>query len=120
MRYLTEAAGLAGAVLAGAAYLPQIIHLIRERCSAGISRTAFLIWLASSALVGVHAVAIGAGVFIVLATVQIAAISVILVHASLYANSYCDTHSPARGRSPDRSDRTQTDRARQLAAGYRS
>jgi len=34
----TEIAGFAGAGLAGAAYVPQISHLIRARCSAGISR----------------------------------------------------------------------------------
>ena len=33
----TEIAGFAGAGLAGAAYIPQISHLIRARCSAGIS-----------------------------------------------------------------------------------
>jgi hypothetical protein len=37
----TEFAGFAGAGLAGAAYVPQISHLVRARCSAGISRLAF-------------------------------------------------------------------------------
>jgi uncharacterized protein with PQ loop repeat len=109
MHNFTEAAGLAGAVLAGAAYLPQIIHLLREHCSAGISRTAFGLWLVSSALVAVHAVAIGAVVFILLAAVQIAAISVILVSATVYAGAYCDSHSPPP-RNPDRSARTRQPR----------
>jgi hypothetical protein len=30
---------------AGAAYVPQISHLVRARCSAGISRLAFEAWL---------------------------------------------------------------------------
>ena len=34
---ITEIAGFAGAGLAGAAYVPQISHLIRARCSAGIN-----------------------------------------------------------------------------------
>ena len=34
----TEIAGFAGTGLAGAAYVPQISHLVRARCSAGISR----------------------------------------------------------------------------------
>ena len=41
----TEIAGFVGTGLAGAAYIPQISHLIRARCPAGISRLAFEIWL---------------------------------------------------------------------------
>jgi uncharacterized protein with PQ loop repeat len=33
--------GLTGALIAGYAYLPQIRHLTKEHCSAGISRNAF-------------------------------------------------------------------------------
>ena len=33
---MSELIGLSGALLAGYAYLPQIRHLIHERCSAGI------------------------------------------------------------------------------------
>ena len=36
MLTITELAGYAGAGLAGAAYVPQISHLIRDGCSAGI------------------------------------------------------------------------------------
>ena len=41
----TEIAGFVGAGMAGAAYVLQISHLIRARCSAGISRLAFEVWL---------------------------------------------------------------------------
>ena len=44
----TEISGFAGAALAGAAYVPQISHLVRARCSAGISRLAFAVWLLAS------------------------------------------------------------------------
>jgi uncharacterized protein with PQ loop repeat len=91
---LTEMAGFAGAVLAGTAYMPQITHLVRARCSAGISRVAFGIWLLSSVLMLAHAVAIEAGVFIFLSTIQIAAIAVIIVYSTRYADSYCETHLP--------------------------
>lgn len=87
-------AGFAGAVLAGSAYLPQISHLVRARCSAGISRLAFTIWLLSSLLVFAHAIAIGAGVFIFLGAIQIAAIAVIIVYSTRYAGSYCESHLP--------------------------
>ena len=38
MLTITQIAGFAGAGLAGAAYVPQVSHLIRARCAAGISR----------------------------------------------------------------------------------
>jgi uncharacterized protein with PQ loop repeat len=93
---LTEVAGFAGAVLAGTAYMPQITHLVRARCSAGISRVAFGIWLLSSVLMLAHAVAIEANVFIFLSTIQIAAIAVIIAYSTRYADSYCETHLPVR------------------------
>lgn len=90
----TELAGFIGAGLAGAAYVPQIWHLIRERCSAGLSRVAFATWLLASALVTTHAVAIGASVFIVLGAIQLAATTVIVVYTSKYEHSYCTSHLP--------------------------
>jgi uncharacterized protein with PQ loop repeat len=90
----TELAGFIGAGLAGAAYVPQIWHLIRERCSAGLSRVAFAVWLAASLLVATHAVAIQATVFIALGAVQVAATALILVYTIKYEHSYCAGHLP--------------------------
>jgi uncharacterized protein with PQ loop repeat len=56
--------GLTGAVIAGYAYVPQITHLIKERCSAGISRRAFALWFLSSLLVTINALFIQSAVFI--------------------------------------------------------
>jgi hypothetical protein len=89
-----ELAGFIGAGLAGAAYVPQIWHLIGARCSAGISRLAFAVWLAASLLVTTHAVAIRASVFITLGAVQVVATALILVYATKYENFYCPTHLP--------------------------
>lgn len=94
MLRLTELAGFIGAGLAGAAYIPQIWHLVHERCSAGISRIAFTTWLLASALVTIHAVAIHAVVFIVLGAIQIAATTVIVVYTTRYEHSYCASHVP--------------------------
>ncbi len=88
----TELAGLVGAGLAGAAYLPQIWHLVAAQCSAGVSRLAFGLWFASSLLVTSHAVAIGVGVFIVLGTVQLVATMIIVACATKYRRSYCAGH----------------------------
>jgi hypothetical protein len=90
----TEIAALVGVALAGAAYVPQIWHLVRVHCSAGISRFAFCGWLGASLLVTSHAVATRAVVFILLGGVQILATTVILICATKYASSYCAGHAP--------------------------
>ena len=88
----TEIAGFAGAGLAGAAYIPQISHLIRARCSAGISRLAFEVWLLASLLTTVRAIAIHAGVFIVLGGIQIVATALIMACATRYQGTPCRVH----------------------------
>ena len=101
----TEIAGFVGAGLAGAAYVPQISHLIRARCSAGISRLAFEAWLLASLLTTAHAIAIHAGVFITLGGIQIVATALIMLYATRYQDTPCSIHLPGqpgqRGRAPD-------------------
>jgi len=92
----TEIAGFAGAGLAGAAYLPQISHLIRARCSAGISRLAFEVWLLASVLTTARAIAIHAGVFIVLGGIQIVATALIMLCAARYKDTPCPVHLPCQ------------------------
>jgi uncharacterized protein with PQ loop repeat len=89
----TQIMGFIGAGLAGAAYVPQISHLIRARCSAGISRVAFGVWLLASLLVTARAIAIHAGVFIVLGGIQIMATAVIVFYATRYQDMYCPSHA---------------------------
>ena len=90
----TEIAGFIGAGLAGAAYVPQISHLIRARCSAGISRLAFEVWLLASLLTTARAVAIHAGVFIALGGIQIVATTLIMLYATRYKDTPCPSHLP--------------------------
>jgi hypothetical protein len=94
MSSATEVAGFIGVALAGAAYVPQVWHLVREHCSGGISRIAFGVWLVASFLLTTRAMAIGAGVFIVLGAVQIAATTVVLFCATRFAGSPCVSHAP--------------------------
>ena len=90
----TEIAGFVGAGLAGAAYVPQISHLIRAHCSAGISRLAFEVWLLASVLTTARAIAIHAGVFIVLGGIQIVATALIMLCAARYKDTPCPVHLP--------------------------
>jgi hypothetical protein len=94
MLTITQIAGFAGAGLAGAAYVPQISHLIRARCSAGISRLAFAAWLLASVLITARAIAIHAGAFIVLGGIQIVATALIMVCAARYKDTPCPIHLP--------------------------
>jgi uncharacterized protein with PQ loop repeat len=88
----TEIAGFVGAGLSGAAYVPQISHLIRARCSAGISLLAFEAWLLASVLTTTRAIAIHAGVFIALGAIQIVATALIMLYAARYKDTPCPTH----------------------------
>lgn len=90
----TEFAGFAGAGLAGAAYVPQISHLMRARCPGGISRLAFEVWLLASLLTTARAIAIHAGVFIVLGGIQIVATAIIVFYAVRYKDTPCPSHVP--------------------------
>jgi hypothetical protein len=95
----TEVGGFVGAGLAGAAYVPQLSHLIRARCSAGISRLAFGVWLVASVLVTARAIAIHAGVFIVLGGIQIVATALIMLFATRYKDTPCPSHLPGPARA---------------------
>ena len=92
--FATEVAAFLGVGLAAAAYLPQILHLSRAHCSAGISRAAFSMWFLAALLITSHAVATEARVFIALGLVQIIATAIVLVYATRYAFSYCASHEP--------------------------
>jgi len=90
----TQIGGFVGAGLAGVAYVPQISHLVRARCSAGISRLAFGVWLLASLLITAHAVATHAAVFIVLGGIQIVATAFIMLCAARYQDTPCPLHLP--------------------------
>lgn len=89
---VSEVIGFSGAAIAAGAYAPQITHLIGERCSAGISIRAFVLWLVASMLVTVHALTIVDPVFIVLGVVQVAATGVILFFGHEYRYMVCALH----------------------------
>lgn len=89
---LGEIIGFAGSLLVLLAYFPQISHLIKYKCSAGISRRAFFIWLISSLMLVVHSVIIKDMVFILLQIVNLIATAIILFYANRYKNMVCEYH----------------------------
>ena len=92
----TQVGGFVGAGLAGAAYVPQISHLVRARCAAGISRLAFAVWLLASVLATARAIAIHAGVFIAVGGIQIVATALIMLYAARYQDMPCLSHLPGQ------------------------
>jgi hypothetical protein len=48
-----ELVGIAGISIGALSYLPKMVHVAREHCSAGISSRAWAMWLASAVLVAV-------------------------------------------------------------------
>jgi lipid-A-disaccharide synthase-like uncharacterized protein len=77
-----ELLGVAGISIGVLAYVPQVIHLAREHCSAGVSSRAWAMWLSSSLLIGALALHRRDPVFIALqaSSLTSAAFIVFLTH----------------------------------------
>lgn len=87
--------GVIGIAISIAAYVPQVIHLAREHCSAGVSSRAWVMWLAGSLLVGLLAVRRGDPVFILLQLSSLTSAAGILLLARRYKGMACQTHAHA-------------------------
>ncbi len=88
-----EILGITGIAISVAAYFPQVIHLAREHCSAGVSSRAWAMWLAGGLLVGILAVHRGDAVFILLQLSSLTSAAVILFLTRRYKGMACDTHA---------------------------
>jgi uncharacterized protein with PQ loop repeat len=88
-------AAATGVVIAG--YVPQIVHLIRQRCTAGMSVPAFSLWCLASFLFLIHAIMIGDEVFIVVQTVNLVAGALILGFCRKYKGRVCAFHRKLYG-----------------------
>lgn len=87
-----EIIGMTGLAISGAAYVPQVVHLGKEHCSAGISSRSWLMWLTASVLVGVLAVHRHELVFILLQASAASFAIAILVLARKYRGHVCERH----------------------------
>jgi len=89
---VTSVLGFVGAVIAAVGYLPQIVHLAGEGCSAGVSVKAWYLWLLASLLIATHAFAVFNAVFIALQVVNVLAIATVIVLAKRYEGMLCRSH----------------------------
>jgi lipid-A-disaccharide synthase-like uncharacterized protein len=92
MRQLSQILGFLGTVTVVIGYLPQIRHLAREHCSAGVSIVAWQAWLIASFLIFLHALEVVDLVFITLQSVHIVAIILIIWLARRYRGMTCAFH----------------------------
>ena len=84
--------GTIGAALVLVAYLPQVWHLVRSRCSVGISIAAFWVWLVGYALLTVYALGLKDITFITLQIGHLILTTTILLFAFRYRGKVCTKH----------------------------
>jgi uncharacterized protein with PQ loop repeat len=89
---LSQLLGFIGTAIVAAAYIPQIHHLVKEHCSAGISMNAYVLWCVASVLFLIHAVMIRDVVFALVQIVNLAAILAIVICVRKYERQMCLTH----------------------------
>jgi uncharacterized protein with PQ loop repeat len=87
--------GFAATALVIGGYIPQIVHLIKERCTAGISIPAFALWCVASFLFLIHAAMIRDSVFVGVQIVNLAAGGLIVVFCKRYKGEVCPFHREA-------------------------
>lgn len=84
--------GFAAITLSVMAYLPQVTHLIKEHCSAGLSPGAYFMWVVSAVLLLAYSIAKNDPVFISLQGYQAAAGALILFLCLRYKGQLCEEH----------------------------
>lgn len=84
--------GFIGTGVVALAYIPQIHHLIKQHCSAGISIRAYVLWFFASLLFLAHATMNRDVVFIVVQVINLVAIFVIVIYARKYETRMCLAH----------------------------
>jgi len=89
---VSQIVGFAGTALVITGYVPQIHHLVKEQCTAGVSVPAFAVWCAASLLFLVHATMIRDVVFVGVQIVNLAAGSLIVAFCKKYAGQVCPAH----------------------------
>jgi lipid-A-disaccharide synthase-like uncharacterized protein len=88
-----ELIGVVGIAISMFAYLPQVVHLAKERCSAGVSRRAWAMWLLSSFMIGALALHRRDLVFILLQVSSLTSAALILALAQRYRGLVCEAHA---------------------------
>ena len=84
--------GFVGTGLVIVGYFPQVFHMVRERCTAGISIPAFALWCSASSLFLIHATVIGDAVFVGVQIVNLMAGGFIVWFCKRHEGEVCPSH----------------------------
>ncbi len=84
--------GFVGTALVVLAYIPQVGHLWRSRCVAGVSLWAYFVWAVSAVLLLAYAIMLKDAVFILLQVYQLLATVSVLVLSLRRGVGMCDLH----------------------------
>jgi uncharacterized protein with PQ loop repeat len=93
----SEVLGIVATGLVIGGYVPQIVHLVKERCTAGISIPAFALWCVASLLFLIHAAMIEDAVFVGVQTVNLVAGGLIVAFCKKYEGEVCPFHRHVYG-----------------------
>jgi hypothetical protein len=91
-----ELLGIAGISIGMLAYVPQVVHLAWEHCSAGVSGRAWAMWLTSSLLIGALALHRHDPVFIALQASSLTSTAIIVFLTHRYRGMNCEGHAYLR------------------------
>ena len=89
---ISQILGFVGTGLVVVGYVPQIVHLIKQRCTAGISIPAFSLWWSASLLFLIHAMLIRDLVFVGVQIVNLVAGGLIVAFCKRYDGQVCAFH----------------------------
>lgn len=84
--------GFAGTALVVVAYLPQIVHLVRAKCTAGVSVWAYSTWTTSALALLAYAISQRDPVFISLQSYQLLATLSIFLLSLRHKGRLCAEH----------------------------
>ena len=101
---ISQGLGMVATGLVIAGYVPQIVHLVKERCTAGISISAFALWCLASFLFLIHAAMIEDAVFVGVQSVNLVAGGLIVVFCKKYEGDVCPVHRDVYGGRVPHSD----------------
>ncbi len=86
---LSQLLGFLGTAIVAVAYIPQIHHLVKEHCSAGISMNAYALWCVASIFFLIHGAMIRDVAFVF---VQVVNLIAILICVKKYGRQMCLVH----------------------------
>jgi uncharacterized protein with PQ loop repeat len=89
---ISQLLGFLGTGIVAAAYIPQIHHLVKEHCSAGISINAYALWCVASIFFLIHGAMIRDMAFVFVQVVNLIAILAILICVKKYGRQMCLMH----------------------------